>query len=66
MDGETYIGDGVRASFDGWVFRLRVPREGGDHVVYLDVYTINALNDYVTRIREQASPWKMGTENAAS
>jgi hypothetical protein len=33
---ETYLGDGLYASFDGWQFKLRAPREDGDHVVYLD------------------------------
>ena len=30
---ETYLGDGLYASFDGWQFRLRAPREFGDHIV---------------------------------
>jgi hypothetical protein len=33
---ETYLGDGLHASFDGWQIKLRAPREGGDHEVYLD------------------------------
>jgi hypothetical protein len=33
---EIYLGDGLYASFDGWQVRLRAPREGGDHEVYLD------------------------------
>ena len=37
---ETYLGDGLYASFDGWQVLLRAPREGGDHWVGLqpDVY----------------------------
>jgi hypothetical protein len=36
MNRETYLGDGLYASFDGWQIRLRAPREGGDHVVFLE------------------------------
>jgi hypothetical protein len=28
---ETYLGDGLYASFDGWQVKLRAPRDGGDH-----------------------------------
>jgi hypothetical protein len=31
---ETYLGDGLFASWDGWQIRLRAPRENGDDVVY--------------------------------
>lgn len=33
---ETYLGDGLYASFDGWMIQLRAPREGGDHWVGLE------------------------------
>jgi hypothetical protein len=39
---ETYLGDGVYISYDGWQFRLRVNREAGDHV-YLDPVVAKAL-----------------------
>jgi len=35
-DRETYLGDGLYVLFDGWAFRLRAPREDGDHVVFLE------------------------------
>jgi hypothetical protein len=37
---ETYLGDGLYVSFDGWHIVLRAPRPEGDHVVALerDVY----------------------------
>ena len=43
MSGETYIGDGVYASFDGYMIKLRTRGEtsgGEDNVIYLepDVY----------------------------
>lgn len=46
---ETYLGDGLYASFDGFQFCLRAPREDGDHVVYLDPTVIMAFHDYVER-----------------
>jgi hypothetical protein len=33
---ETYLGDGLYASFDGYQIRLRAPRENGDHEVFLE------------------------------
>ena len=44
---ETYLGDGVYISYDGWQFRLRVNREAGDHVVYLDPVVAKLLVAYV-------------------
>ena len=29
LDEETYLGDGLYVSFDGWYIRLRAPRENG-------------------------------------
>ena len=47
MSHETYIGDGLYASFDGYQIRLRAPREDNDHVVYLDNATFSLFMDYV-------------------
>jgi len=33
---ETYLGDGLYASFDGLQVKLRAPRENGDHVVFIE------------------------------
>ena len=33
---EEYIGDGLYAAFDGFQFKLRAPRETGDHEVFLE------------------------------
>jgi hypothetical protein len=49
---ETYLGDSVYVSFDGWQYCLRVPRDGGDYVVYLDLYVFEALLDYHNRTLE--------------
>jgi hypothetical protein len=46
---ETYLGDGLYASFDGYQFRLRAPREDGDYVVYLDPSVTIAFHEYVER-----------------
>lgn len=39
-ENETYIGDGVYASFDGYQIWLRTPREQGDHEIALDPRTL--------------------------
>lgn len=44
---EIYGGDGVYFSFDGWQIRLRAPRDGGDHVVYLEPEVVAALLAYI-------------------
>jgi hypothetical protein len=33
---EAYLGDGLYASWDGWQVKLRAPREGGDHEVFIE------------------------------
>ena len=43
MDNEIYLGDGLYASYDGWMIKLRAPREDGDHVVYLEPTVWRAL-----------------------
>ena len=45
---ETYLGDGLYASFDGFQVRLRAPQENGDHVVFLeDGLTLTAFLEYL-------------------
>jgi hypothetical protein len=44
--GETYLGDGLYASFDGWHIVLRAPREGGDHWVGLEPAVFRELMRY--------------------
>ena len=51
---ETYLGDGLYASFDGWQIVLRAPREGGDHWVALDPYTLEALLEFARTVHETA------------
>lgn len=35
MDNETYLGDAVYASFDGWQIKLRTG-DGNNQVIYLE------------------------------
>lgn len=47
---EEYLGDGLYASFDGFGFWLRAPREGGDHVVYLEPFVLDAFRRYCDEV----------------
>jgi hypothetical protein len=47
---ETYLGDGLFASFDGWRFTLRAPRADGDHWVALEPSTFAALLAFRNKI----------------
>jgi hypothetical protein len=49
--GETYLGDGLYASFDGYQITLRAPREFGDHFVALDSSTLEAFERFVKELR---------------
>lgn len=40
---ESYLGDGLYGSYDGYQFKLRAPREFGDHEVYLDFTTFKSF-----------------------
>ena len=48
---ETYLGDGLYASFDGFAVTLRAPRFGGDHFVVLEPEVMAALKRFVDDIR---------------
>ncbi len=49
INAETYLGDGLYASFDGQHIRLRAPREGGDHFVALERDVYHSLLRWVAR-----------------
>jgi hypothetical protein len=53
-DNETYLGDGLYASFDGWQFCLRAPRGQSDHVVYLDPIVFASFNQYARAMLDRA------------
>lgn len=49
---ETYLGDGLYASFDGFAIWLRAPREGGDHIVALEPLVYAELVRFVADLKE--------------
>jgi hypothetical protein len=51
--GETYIGDGLYASFDGWQIRLRAWRGSEDHEVFLEPGVWASLVEYVGGLSRQ-------------
>lgn len=44
---EVYIGDGLYASIEGGVVKLRAPRDGGDHEVYLEPEVLQSFLDFL-------------------
>lgn len=50
MASETYLGDGLYASFDGYQFVLRAPREGGDHFVALEPTVLAGFQRFVAHV----------------
>jgi hypothetical protein len=50
---ETYLGDGLYASFDGFTIWLRAPREGGDHYVALEPLILSAFLQFVEQLKEK-------------
>jgi hypothetical protein len=53
---ETYLGDGLYCSFDGWQIRLRAPREHGDHEVFLEPSTLAAFLEFVDALPKIERP----------
>jgi len=53
--GETYLGDGCYARFDGYQIWLRAPREHGDHEIALEPDVFNALVEYARNLGEKQS-----------
>ena len=54
MNPDTYLGDGLYASFDGWQIRLYTERGNGVHEVFLDDATLARFESFVAEIRERA------------
>lgn len=54
-ENETYLGDGLYASFDGMHVVLRAPRDGGDHFVYIEPSVWGALLEFVVRLKEESA-----------
>ena len=51
MTKETYLGDGLYASFDGWQIQLRAPRYDGEHVIYLEPAVVRAFQNYIAELK---------------
>jgi hypothetical protein len=50
---ETYLGDGLYASFDGTQIILRAPRENGDHFVALEPSVLEAFETFIAKLTER-------------
>lgn len=50
MSKEIYLGDGLYASFDGFMITLRAPRENGDHLVMLEPEVFAALVEFQKQV----------------
>jgi len=46
---ETYLGDGLFVSFDGFAIKLRAPREDGDHWVALEPEVYHSMLRWVAQ-----------------
>jgi hypothetical protein len=53
LEHETYLGDGIYASFDGWYIILRALRDDGNYCVALEPSVLSAFIDYVDKIKAQ-------------
>jgi hypothetical protein len=53
---ETYLGDGVYASWTGYSVKLRTERENGDDVIYLDEDVWVALQTFVNSLKKKDPP----------
>jgi hypothetical protein len=53
---EAYLGDGLYCSFDGWQVKLRAPREGGDHEVYLEPSVLKAFLEFLDTLPKIERP----------
>jgi hypothetical protein len=52
---ETYIGDGLYASYDGFALWLRAPREHGDHEVALEPDVLHNFLNFAFTIERTAN-----------
>jgi hypothetical protein len=51
---ETYLGDGLYVSHDGYTIRLRAADAyGGQQIVYLEPSVLRAFERYVTELKER-------------
>jgi hypothetical protein len=53
---ETYLGDGLYASFDGWCIWLRAPRpDGEDHKVALEPKVLAVFKEFVAGLEKKVA-----------
>jgi len=50
---ETYLGDGLYASWDCWYFSWRALRDDGNYWITLEPAVLSAFIDYVEKIKTQ-------------
>lgn len=54
MEKETYLGDGLYASFDGYQIKLRAPHGNGRNMeVYLEPPVLEAFERFVAQLKEK-------------
>lgn len=53
---EVYLGDGLYASFDGYMIKLRAPRREGEHEVFLEPAVLDSLLAFVVEHDISGSP----------
>lgn len=46
-ENESYLGDGLFASWDGYQILLRAPRDNGDHLVFLDPMVLESFFNFL-------------------
>lgn len=51
MKQNTYLGDGLYASFDGYQIRLYTERSEGTHEVFLDDSTLASFEAFIRTVR---------------
>ena len=56
MNPDTYLGDGLYASYDGFQIRLYAERGNGTHEVFLDPSTLAAFERFVSELRKEQTP----------
>lgn len=50
---DTYLGDGLYASYDGFQIRLYTERADGTHEVFLDGHTLAQFEAFVAKLRKE-------------
>lgn len=54
MNDETYLGDGLYASFDGYQIVLRAPRADGNSEVFMEPSVVDAFLAYIKTLKAEA------------